>query len=541
MKFCILISAFCLLPSVGLGQDVGVDTILVPSGAVDSGQSIIPCVVISNLSNEPADNVSAFFTIDDGQPSPYSDSIVGLNMPALTTETLAFEGWIPRGRDSMTAIAWVHCPGDTNPQNDTFRQRFLVRVKDIGITQIIMPPPDTILDPGLFFYPQCRAWNLGDVTTTFDVQFTIGEYHSTARGITLLAGGARVVTAPDPCTTQAGIWACTVIAPVAGDLHPENNIALDTFTVRGTISEDVDARAVLAPTGVVDTTETITPSGRVGNNGDDTATFRAYFIIRNLSGTAVYTESTQVQLSPGDSADIDYPTIKFSVLGYYTAACSVYMEGDQNSTNDVKKVTFRVVDLVQGDIGIVCVEMPHDTVDTFTTFYPWVRVKNYGAEGVSGFIVVVFSDTARDRIVYRDSVFFRLEGGEESHFVFDSVRFTVVGNHEGQFWLGTHNHADTTEWPFWVVPFVPGVEETMNDERGMPSVATVLRGVLWLPEARVEKRESRSELLDVEGRHVVALRPGANDVSGFSPGVYFVRTVGLEPSATSCQKVVFTR
>jgi len=52
----------------------------------------------------------------------------------------------------------------------------------------------------------------------------------------------------------------------------------------------------------------------------------------------------------------------------------------------------------------------------------------------------------------------------------------------------------------------------------------------------------RTELLDVSGRRVMKLKPGPNDVSWLSPGVYFVRG----PSAASRQplavrKVVLTK
>ena len=77
------------------------------------------------------------------------------------------------------------------------------------------------------------------------------------------------------------------------------------------------------------------------------------------------------------------------------------------------------------------------------------------------------------------------------------------------------------------------IQETMNGEREtMKAGPTIVRGVLFLPEARGEEREARSELLDVSGRRVLDLRPGANDVSRLAPGVYFVlqrRTMNEEP------------
>jgi len=84
-------------------------------------------------------------------------------------------------------------------------------------------------------------------------------------------------------------------------------------------------------------------------------------------------------------------------------------------------------------------------------------------------------------------------------------------------------------------------EESRRPSSARP-IATVIRGVLFQPEASGLKPQVTS-LLDVSGRKVIDLRPGANDVRALAPGVYFVRA---EPSAASRQpsavtKVVITR
>jgi hypothetical protein len=71
---------------------------------------------------------------------------------------------------------------------------------------------------------------------------------------------------------------------------------------------------------------------------------------------------------------------------------------------------------------------------------------------------------------------------------------------------------------------------------------TIVRGCLWLPQSPVASGRSPSALLDISGRKVTVLRPGANDVSRLAPGVYFVRSglsaVSREPSAVGSQRVV---
>jgi CubicO group peptidase (beta-lactamase class C family) len=69
--------------------------------------------------------------------------------------------------------------------------------------------------------------------------------------------------------------------------------------------------------------------------------------------------------------------------------------------------------------------------------------------------------------------------------------------------------------------------------------ATLVRNVLFLPEAAGHKLQAPSWLLDAVGRAVVTLRPGANDVRAQAPGVYFVREA--QAQAQTVRKVIVTR
>jgi len=88
-----------------------------------------------------------------------------------------------------------------------------------------------------------------------------------------------------------------------------------------------------------------------------------------------------------------------------------------------------------------------------------------------------------------------------------------------------------------------GINEAMNYERGtMSAVATVIRGVLFLPEASSHKPQAAS-LLDVGGRKVMDLLPGPNDVRALAPGVYFVREAQAraQAQAQAVRKVIIAR
>jgi hypothetical protein len=70
--------------------------------------------------------------------------------------------------------------------------------------------------------------------------------------------------------------------------------------------------------------------------------------------------------------------------------------------------------------------------------------------------------------------------------------------------------------------------------------ASVVRNVLFLPEAPSHELQAAS-LLNIAGRSVLDLHPGANDISGLAPGVYLVRAASRMPSVAGCRKVILTR
>ena len=85
-----------------------------------------------------------------------------------------------------------------------------------------------------------------------------------------------------------------------------------------------------------------------------------------------------------------------------------------------------------------------------------------------------------------------------------------------------------------------GISETMNGERVTVNIGpTIVHGVLFLP--RSLDPSIPSALLDISGRKVLDLTPGANDVSRLSPGVYFVRETQAQAQAQAVSKVVVTR
>ena len=112
-----------------------------------------------------------------------------------------------------------------------------------------------------------------------------------------------------------------------------------------------------------------------------------------------------------------------------------------------------------------------------------------------------------------------------------------------QGWAGTVGGKTYNTDRIWgKVNPVPGVEEshrpTAFDSR---PAATIVRGLLFLPPAASHEPQSTS-LLDISGRKVLDLHPGANDVRALAPGVYFVREAsGVGREASSVRRVIITR
>ncbi len=83
-------------------------------------------------------------------------------------------------------------------------------------------------------------------------------------------------------------------------------------------------------------------------------------------------------------------------------------------------------------------------------------------------------------------------------------------------------------------PFTGAAEPAAPAVRHPVPNPSVIRGVLTLP-APGATRDASGVLLDAAGRCVLALRPGANDLSMLAPGAYFVRSDGTLTRVLVCR------
>ncbi len=93
------------------------------------------------------------------------------------------------------------------------------------------------------------------------------------------------------------------------------------------------------------------------------------------------------------------------------------------------------------------------------------------------------------------------------------------------------------KWALYYFGLLTGIEEgPPSAEVRATNAATIVRGVLLLPPSLLSPPSS---LLSIDGRKVMDLKPGANDVSRLSPGVYFVRQT--QAQAQAMRKLIIAR
>jgi hypothetical protein len=104
--------------------------------------------------------------------------------------------------------------------------------------------------------------------------------------------------------------------------------------------------------------------------------------------------------------------------------------------------------------------------------------------------------------------------------------------------LGTPFAGNLEVYPLYRIEFVSGVQEAAGSEVRKTQLPTIIRGVLFLPAFSIGRLAS-SVLLDLSGRKVMDLVPGANNVRRLSSGVYFVQLTSN--GFTGVQKFVVQR
>jgi len=345
-------------------RDVGVTQIITPSGTVDSGTVVIPQIRIKNYGNRtesfPATfRIGAFYSNTQNVTLNPGDSTV-----------VSFASWTAVQRGTHTTKCTTALLGDQNPANNALTGSVTVRVRDIGVIQIVAPTG--VVDSGATIVPQARVQNYGNTTETFPVTFRIGTFYTQTRNKTLSAGVTDTVNFPAWTAVQPGTHTTKCSTALTGDMNPSNDFLADSVVVR---VRDVGVTQIITPSGTVDSGTVVIPQIRIKNYGNRTESFPATFRIG-----AFYSNTQNVTLNPGDSTVVSFASWTAVQRGTHTTKCTTALLGDQNPANNALtgSVTVRVL-----DVGVATILAPSGIIDSGATVTPQVKVKNFGNEAVS--------------------------------------------------------------------------------------------------------------------------------------------------------------
>ena len=237
--------------------DVGVAAITVPTGTIDSNQSVTPACSVYNQGNTTA-AYTVRMKIGAGYNNTASVSGHAPNTRLLVTFPAA-SAW-PRG--NLAVACSTELANDTAPGNDKATGTVAVRVHDVASTRITAPP-DTV-DSTQTVTPACSVYNYGTVAESYTVRLRIGAaYNNTASVSSQASGTGRYVTFPAAAGWPRGSQAVTCSTELAADIVPANNRRTGTTFVR---VRDAEASAILAPVAV-DSGATVVPQARGDQQG----------------------------------------------------------------------------------------------------------------------------------------------------------------------------------------------------------------------------------------------------------------------------------
>ena len=204
-------------------HDVGVAAILAPRDTVLPG-NITPRATVHNYGTS-TENFKVFFRIAGG--TPWADSVTAI-VGAGRDSTLSFRNWAATAGNysgkCSTALA-----ADAGRGNDTLSAGFVVAQRDVGVEMILAPRG--VLDSGTAAVPRAVVRNLGTVSESFLVRFTIGSFYADSQPASLAPGVTDTIDFLGWIAGPLGLHVTSCSTMLAGDVNPTNNRMTDSVRV----------------------------------------------------------------------------------------------------------------------------------------------------------------------------------------------------------------------------------------------------------------------------------------------------------------------
>ncbi len=343
-------------------RDVACTRILVPTGTIDSGTTLVPSCSVENYSG-----VAVSYTVRM-KVGAYNQAVAVNNHLAGTRRYVTFPAWTANlSRGSHVVSCSTELAGDANPANDRATAQVDIRVRDVAC-QNLLAPSGTV-DSGSVLVPSCSTYNHGSVTSSYTVRMRIGSGYSSP--VTVLnhpAGTSRFITFPSWTANERGTLAVSCSTELAGDLIEANNRQSGQVVV---VVRDVGCVALVAPSGVVDSGTTVTPVCTVANFSTTAQTYS----VRMRIGSGYNQAVTVTNQAPLTRQQVTFPNWAAHDRGMLAVSCSTELSGDANPANDRR---IGSVDVRVRDVGCVVLLAPVGVIDSGTSVTPACSVASFG-------------------------------------------------------------------------------------------------------------------------------------------------------------------
>jgi hypothetical protein len=352
-------------------RDIQADSILFPftGSVINLDTTVVPQARVTNRGNVTTPACSVKF---DVVGTTYSNTQPVPTLAPGAQVIVSFGPWPANVAGVFQAKCSTRYTADINRGNDRVFSLFTVQRLEVQTVNLVRPIGT--IEQGTNITPQANVRNNGNTTQTFKARFEIQGGYVDSQTVTLPSGQTLLVTFANWTAGPLGNLPTKCTTRLNGDKNAANDKVTGNIFVQYT---DVQTIAILAPTGSVDSGQSIAPQASVHNNGNSTAIFPVRFTIAGgYSGTPTCT------LSAYQTKTVTFTPWSAAPRNYVVTKCSTGLTADRAPANDMIKdsVFVRVYDATTEAIIA-----PVGSVGQGSVIAPQVSIHNNGNVATGGF------------------------------------------------------------------------------------------------------------------------------------------------------------
>ncbi len=205
-------------------HDVGVTSLLAPSGNLDSAQSVVPAC---SLYNNGA--YTETYPVRMRIGTAYDTTVTVTDHTPGTARYVEFPSWTALERGQLAVTCTTELVGDDIWSNDWQVGLVTVRVYDLAVTAILAPVDS--VDSAAVVRPMAEVRNLGTVADMARVRFEIGDGYLDSVNVPLQPGVCDTAVLGDWLPEQLGEFAVRCSASGRWEMVPDNNLLTGSIRV----------------------------------------------------------------------------------------------------------------------------------------------------------------------------------------------------------------------------------------------------------------------------------------------------------------------